>query len=83
LRGRGILNSPKITDDFNRGGKIVIKVCVDSAGNVTSATYTQRGSNSGDSTLKRIAIKNAKAYKFSKGGRDRQCGEITYNFKVK
>ncbi len=83
LRGRGILNAPKVNDDYNRPGIIVIKVCVDGNGRVTSATYTQKGSNSANSTLKRIAIKNAKAYKFSKGTVDKQCGEITYNFKVK
>lgn len=83
LRGRGILNAPKVNDDYNRPGIIVIKVCVDGSGRVTSATYTQKGSNSANSTLKRIAIKNAKAYKFSKGTVDKQCGEITYNFKVK
>ena len=83
LRGRGILNSPKINDDFNKPGKVVVKVCVDASGKVISADFTQRGSTTTDSQLVRIAKKNARSYKFSRGGVDKQCGTITYVFKVK
>ena len=83
LRGRGILNAPKINDDFNKPGKVVLKVCVDGTGRVVSADFTQRGSTTTDSQLVRIAQKNAKAYKFSRGSVDKQCGTITYVFKVR
>ena len=83
LSGRGILNKPAIKDDFNKPGKVVMKVCVDASGKVVSASFTQRGSTTTDSQLVRIARKNALAYKFSRGSVDKQCGTITYTFKVK
>ena len=83
LSGRGILNAPKVNDDFNKPGKIVLKVCADESGQVTSAEFTQRGSTTTDSQLVRIAKKNALKYKFSKGSIDKQCGTITYVFKVR
>ena len=83
LRGRGIINTPKITDDFNKPGKVVIKVCVDTNGQVISANFTQRGSTTTDSQLVRIAKKHAFKHIFSKGEVDKQCGTITCVFKVK
>ena len=56
---------------------------MDSSGKVISADFTQRGSTSTDSQLIRIAKKNARAYRFSKGSVDKQCGTITYVFKVR
>jgi outer membrane biosynthesis protein TonB len=83
LRGRGILNKPGIKDDFNKPGKVVMKVCVNASGRVISATFTQRGSTTTDSQLVKLAKKNALSYKFSKGSIDKQCGTITYTFKVR
>ena len=83
LGGRGILNAPKVNDDFNKPGRIVLKVCVDSNGTVTEADFTQRGSTTTDSQLVRIAKRNAMKYRFSRGSMDKQCGTITYVFKVK
>ena len=83
LKGRGILNAPKVNDNYNTSGVIVIRVCVNGNGHVISAVYKQGRSNSQNSDLKRSAIKNAEAYKFSKGIVDKQCGEIIYNVKVK
>lgn len=51
LRGRGLLNTPKINDDFNMPGKIVIKVCVDASGKVISADFTHVGSTTSNSQL--------------------------------
>ncbi len=82
LGGRGVLASPKVTDNSQKQGSVVLEVCVDGAGNVTSAKYTQRGSSTTDSQLVSVAESNAKKWKFSAGGPDKQCGTITYNFKL-
>ncbi len=79
-RGGG---GPKITDNSQKEGTVVVRVCVDRNGRVTSAEFTQKGSSTGDATLKRLAVNNAKQWKFSGGSVDKQCGTITYRFKVR
>ena len=83
LGGRGLLGSPKLTDTSQKTGRVVLKVCVNSSGKVISAKYTQRGSTTNDARLRSIAQKNAMKWKFSKGAMEKQCGTITYDFKVK
>jgi outer membrane biosynthesis protein TonB len=82
LGGRGVLAQPKITDNSQKEGTIVMSVCVDAEGNVVSADFTQRGSTTNDATLVSLAKTNAFKWKFAKGSVDKQCGTITYRFKV-
>ena len=82
LGSRGVLASPKVTDNSQKTGRVVVKVCVDSTGKVISAKFTQGGSTTTDSRLRAVAEKNALRWKFSKGTMDKQCGTITYDFKV-
>ncbi len=85
--GGGISNrggkGPKITDQSQATGRVVVKVCVDANGKVLSAAYTQSGSTTNDSTLRRLAEANAKKWTFKAGDLDKSCGTITYDFKVK
>ncbi len=87
LIGGGLANragsGPKVNDRSQETGVVVIKVCVDNKGSVISAKFTQFGSTSTNIELKKIAEKNAKKWKFKEGGIDKQCGTITYDFKVK
>ena len=83
LGGRGVRGAPDVTDKSQKTGTVVIYVCVDSDGNVTSAKYQLGGSSTQDPTLVRKATSNAKRWKFSKGAADKQCGTIKYEFKVK
>jgi len=76
-------SGPRITDSSQETGKVVVYVCVDEDGKVISAKFTQKGSTSTSSRLKSLAVANAKKYTFSKGSVDKQCGTITYDFKVK
>lgn len=82
LGDRGVVYVPKIKDDSQKTGIVVISVCVDQNGDVTSAKYTQKGSTTADSQLRNIAISNAKKFRFSKSGVDKQCGTITIDFRV-
>lgn len=82
LQSRGVVSSPKISDSSQRKGRVVISVCVDAAGRVTSAEYTQRGSTTNDEVLKELARKNAVNYKFTSASANSQCGNITYDFVV-
>ena len=82
LGNRGVASAPKITDNSQQQGTVVVKVCVNSSGQVISAEFTQRGSTISDSRLKTIAVSNAKRWKFSPGSVDKQCGTISYRFRV-
>ena len=63
---------------------MVVELCVDQSGQViqNSVKFTQRGSTTTDAQLVNAAIRNAKSWGFNQGSVDRQCGTITYNFKV-
>ncbi len=83
LGDRGVLGTPKMRNTTNKSGRVTIKVCVNSSGRVISAEFTQKGSNTTNAKLIAIAKRNAKGFKFTKGGPSKQCGTISYNFKFK
>lgn len=74
---------PKLQENSQKTGRVVLTVCVDSEGNVISAEYKAVGSNTTDSELIDAAKRNARQYRFDSGSVDKQCGMITYNFIVK
>ena len=80
---RGVTPGPKPSDNSQATGVVVVRVCVDANGKVTSANFTQKGSTTSDSRLRAIAEKNARKFKFDRGPTDKQCGFITYDFRVK
>src|SRR5690606_30598521 len=83
LGGRRVLSAPTVEESSQKTGRVVIRVCVNNAGNVIESTYTQKGSTTGDPDLIATAIKYAKRYRFSEGTIDKQCGTITFDFKVR
>ncbi len=83
LDGRGVKFEPKVLDQSQKTGRVVLNVCVDASGNVLSAKYTQKGSTTTDATLRQIAEDSAKKFKFTSSSVDQQCGTITYDFIVK
>jgi outer membrane biosynthesis protein TonB len=83
LADRGLLFEPKIDESSQKSGKVVVKVCANSRGEITEATYTQRGSTTTDSDLVKAAVEGAKKYRFSRSPIEKQCGTITIEFKLK
>lgn len=83
LGGRGMVYGPKIQENSQRTGRVVVNVCVDKSGNVISAKYTQKGSTTADASLRQISEESSKRFKFSPSDITEQCGTITYDFKVK
>lgn len=82
LSNRGALSKPKIQSNTNKTGTVVLKVCVDSSGKVVEADFTQSGSTTNDADLISVAKKNALQWKFETSLIDKQCGTISYVFKV-
>ena len=85
LRGRGLNGSlPRpIYPPGNVEGKVVVKVDVNMAGVVTSATFTQAGSTTQDPALIAAAIAAAKKARFKEASAPTIGGRITYIFRVK
>lgn len=82
LSGRQIVYAPNIEDDSQKTGRVIVEICVDQSGKVTSAKYTQRGSNTNDQYLVNLAEKEAMKWRFSSSEQALQCGVITIDFKV-
>jgi outer membrane biosynthesis protein TonB len=84
LGNRGVTRSPRLTENSQKSGVVVVELCVNANGTVdaSSVRFTQRGSTTTDSQLVAAAIRNAKTWAFSAGSVDRQCGTISYNFRV-
>jgi hypothetical protein len=82
LGGRGVVSSPSLKDDSNNRGSVVIAICLDRDGNVTEAKFQLQGSTITSGKLRDLAVSNARQWRFKPGNEDRQCGIITYSFKV-
>ena len=84
LSSRGVTYRPKITDNSDREGIVIVKVCINADGKVISADYVQGGSTTTDQTLVSTAIKGAKQYRFEGNpAAPKQCGDITIEFEVR
>jgi hypothetical protein len=69
-----------LTDNSQNTGIVVLNVCVDEDGEVTTVNQKLQGSTTTNGELVRKARENAKKYKFGKGSSG-DCGTVTYNFK--
>ena len=85
--GGGLSNrggsGPGISDNSNKTGTVVVKVCINATGSVQSVNFTQKGSTTQDAELIKLAVENARKWSFKSGISDETCGTITYDFKVK
>jgi len=84
LAGRKLFQAPKITDNSQETGKVVVDITVDKYGNVTNANPGGRGSTTSSANLYRKAKEAALKAKFnpSPEGVEEQRGTITFVFIV-
>lgn len=85
IYGRKIISKPTIKDQYDQQGRIRIKICVDPAGRVIDARYTQAGSTSQSRELIELSIQAAKKYQFTvnENAPSKQCGHLDFNFTIK
>jgi outer membrane biosynthesis protein TonB len=81
--GRAVRSAPRLQENSQKAGRVVIDLCVDADGNVVSTRFNASKSSTLDDDLQEAAIRNARQYKFAAGGAEKQCGSVTYNFIVK
>jgi TonB family protein len=82
LSGRSMRVPPKISDQSQEQGKVVVDITVDKTGNVVTASAPGRGSTTTSSNLVRKAKEAAMKTKFSPSsqGVEEQRGTITFVF---
>lgn len=87
--GGGVGNRKRVKEvlpEYNTQdqGKVQVKICVDSDGNVIEATPSTAGSTTSSGTLREAARKAALKWKFAAApNTDKQCGWIDFNFILK
>ena len=79
---RSVLYEPVINETSQKQGVVVVSICINSAGDVVKARFTQNGSTTTDTKLVKIAEKAARKYKFTPSDTPEQCGDIVIEFKV-
>ncbi len=77
---RGFKRPSAIKSSVQEAGTVSLEICVDDNGRVTSAKPKLSGSTTQNPQLQKLAIANAKKYRFDKSGVDKQCGTIVYKF---
>lgn len=85
LQGRKINKFPSFQDEFSENAKVAVDIKVDAKGNVIGATIQPRGTTTGNTSMKTIALQKARQLKFSADdeGPDEQIGTIIFDFKIK
>jgi len=83
LGSRGLLYAPEIRDNTQKTGRVIVTICVNSAGKVINSRYRQKGSTTTDAHLIQLAESSALKYKFSESQAQEQCGDIIIDFKLR
>ncbi len=78
LSGRSIISKPSFSDEFNKSGKIEVRITVDETGKVTNAVVSN--DKIGDREMRNIAIRKAYQLKFDAG--EESTGVVEFNFKL-
>lgn len=86
LNGRSLIGRPQVTYDGTETGYVAINIKVDQQGNVTSATFSMKGSTISNSQLIEIAKKAARSgqlkYNANPDAPEEQFGTIRFYFKA-
>lgn len=82
LSGRSLLSSPKISDNSQEEGKVVVDIIVDKYGKVIRATPGARGSTTTNANLEKKAKEAALNTKFNANpsAAEEQKGQMTFIF---
>ncbi len=80
VRSRDVLFAPNVQIDSGKTGIVAVKICVDMDGYVTLAKFTERGSTTFDTELKKLSVDTASKYRFNKSDRREECGIIKFQF---
>ena len=80
LSERPLVRAPIIKEEYQGAGKVVIKICVDQTGDVIYAKFTQRGSTTFNTQLKKLALDSVHHAMFEPSETNEQCGFVAFDF---
>lgn len=85
IPGRTVRSKPDSPKNPGVNGVVVVRVCVDTKGNVVRAQFIENGSNLTDSRAIAASVANAKNWKFNENSMAayKECGVIKFYFKMK
>ena len=85
INGRTVRSKPDSPKNPGVQGVVLVKICIDVKGNVVKSKFSQEGSTISNNTAIAAAVANAKRWKFNEHSMapEKQCGTITYYFKIK
>ena len=79
---RKVLDFDKLKENSQQEGRVVIDICVDASGKVISRRFNASKSQIPNGPAVDAAIQNALSYKLAASGDEKQCGSVSYNFKL-
>ena len=80
---RRVVKMEKIVDRSEKQGTVALEVCLDSLGAVISTDYRVSGSTTLDEYLISLAKENVRQWEFSASPLEKECGTITFNFRLR
>lgn len=83
LDGRRITRLPSFEDDFNENAKVAVDITVDQSGNVITASINPKGTTTGNTGIRNIALQKARSLKLNSGKEEEQTGTLIFNFKLR
>ncbi|WP_235296316.1 tetratricopeptide repeat protein [Portibacter marinus] len=81
IGSREVREVPDILILSDKAGQVVVNVCVDESGNVSSATLNKKKSTVGSAGLISLALRKSREFKFSRTRNGEQCGKIAFLIK--
>lgn len=78
LGGRKILQQPNILVLSETSGTVVVDICVNENGKVSSAEYNGPASSLKTQSIISLAVRKAKEFWFQKSSADEMCGSVVY-----
>ncbi|GLR19662.1 tetratricopeptide repeat protein [Portibacter lacus] len=78
---RQVREVPDIIILSDNAGQVVVDVCIDRSGNVSSATLNRKKSTIGSAGLVSLALRKSREFKFERTKQDEQCGKIAFLLK--
>ncbi len=80
LKDRTVLIFPYAQNTSPAKGKVMVKFCVNAAGVVTYAKFTQRGSTTHNAQLKALALAAVRKMRLASSDNEEACGTVGFEF---
>jgi tetratricopeptide (TPR) repeat protein len=81
IGSREVREIPDILILSDKAGQVVVDICIDQSGNVSSASLNRKKSTVGSAGLISLALRKSREFKFTRSRDREQCGKIAFLIK--